>query len=91
LCNHEHSRRSHGPFVEVNCAALPESLIESELFGYEQGAFTGSNREGKPGKVEVANGGTLLLNEIGELPLQVQAKLLDFVQDRRFSRVNKAR
>jgi PAS domain S-box-containing protein len=88
---HEHSRRSRGPFVEVNCAALPESLIESELFGYERGAFTGSNREGKTGKVEVANGGTLFLNEIGELPLQVQAKLLDFVQDHQFSRVGGVR
>ncbi len=84
---HEQSRRSKGPFVEVNCAALPESLIESELFGYERGAFTGSNREGKIGKVEVANGGTLFLNEIGELPLHLQAKLLDFVQDHQFSRI----
>lgn len=88
---HEQSRRSEGPLVEVNCAALPETLIESELFGYERGAFTGSSRDGKIGKVEVANGGTLFLNEIGELPLHVQAKLLDFVQDHQFSRIGGVR
>ncbi len=84
---HSESARASGPFVEINCAALPESLMESELFGYERGAFTGSAREGKVGKVEIAHQGTLFLNEIGELPLHTQAKLLDFVQDRHFTRV----
>jgi PAS domain S-box-containing protein len=88
---HEQSRRFEGPLVEVNCAALPESLMESELFGYERGAFTGSNREGKIGKVEMANRGTLFLNEVGELPLHLQAKLLDFIQDHQFSRIGGVR
>lgn len=73
---HRHSRRSQGPFVAVNCAALPEHLIESELFGYESGAFSGANREGKIGLFEAAHRGTLFLDEIGEFPLSLQAKLL---------------
>lgn len=84
---HSESPREDGPFVEINCSALPEPLIESELFGYERGAFTGSSREGKLGKVEIAHRGTLFLNEIGELPLQAQAKLLDFIQERQFTRI----
>lgn len=88
---HEASPRRSGPLVEVNCAAIPETLFESELFGYERGAFTGSNREGKVGKVEVAHGGTLFLNEIGELPLSVQAKLLDFIQYHSFQKVGGVR
>ncbi|HCX03134.1 MAG TPA: sigma-54-dependent Fis family transcriptional regulator, partial [Clostridiales bacterium] len=62
---HNYSRRSQGPFVAVNCAALPKDLVESELFGYEKGSFTGASREGKPGKFELANGGTIFLDEIG--------------------------
>ncbi|MDQ0189356.1 sigma 54-interacting transcriptional regulator [Alicyclobacillus cycloheptanicus] len=89
LANHIHkiSRRSSEPFVEINCATIPDALFESELFGYERGAFTGSNRSGKPGKVEVAHGGTLFLDEIGEIPLHMQSKLLDLVQNHTFTRV----
>jgi len=75
------------PFVKINCGTIPENLIESELFGYEKGAFTGAEREGKKGKVELAGGGTLFLDEIGELPLSLQIKLLDFLQDGSFTRV----
>ena len=84
---HMWSARHHGPFIEINCAAIPDSLLESELFGYESGAFTGARRQGKKGKVELANGGTLFLNEIAELPLSLQGKLLDVLQDRVISRV----
>ncbi len=84
---HRLSRRSERPFVEINCAAIPETLLESELFGYERGAFTGANREGKLGKVELAKGGTLFLNEVTELPLHLQGKLLDLLQERTISRV----
>lgn len=73
---HNYSNRSNGPFVAINCASLPRDLIESELFGYEKGSFTGALKEGKPGKFELANGGTIFLDEIGELPLELQAKLL---------------
>lgn len=73
---HNHSSRSNGPFVAINCASLPRDLIESELFGYEKGSFTGALKEGKPGKFELADGGTIFLDEIGELPLELQAKLL---------------
>lgn len=75
------------PFVKINCGIIPENLIESELFGYEKGAFTGAEREGKKGKIELAEGGTLFLDEIGEMPLALQVKLLDFLQDGTFSRV----
>ncbi|MCL6599870.1 MAG: sigma 54-interacting transcriptional regulator [Alicyclobacillus macrosporangiidus] len=84
---HERSPRRNGPFVEINCAAIPESLLESELFGYERGAFTGARKEGKPGKVDTAQGGTLFLNEIGELPPSLQGKLLDLLQDRTVARI----
>lgn len=77
---HQKSPRHKGPFVVVDCAALPESLIESEIFGYEKGAFTGAD-SAKPGKFETANRGTLFLDEIGNLPLSFQAKLLRFLQD----------
>ncbi len=79
---HEASNRSHGPWVAVNCAALPEGLIEAELFGYEEGAFTGAKRKGSLGKIEQANGGTLFLDEIGDMPLSLQARLLRVLQER---------
>ncbi len=79
---HEASNRRHGPWVAVNCAALPEGLIEAELFGYEEGAFTGAKRKGSVGKIEQANGGTLFLDEIGDMPLSLQARLLRVLQER---------
>ncbi len=84
---HTHSKRADKPLIEVNCSAIPESLFESEMFGYEAGAFTGGSRAGKAGKFEIANGGTLFLDEVGELPLDMQAKLLRVIQERRFYRV----
>ncbi len=83
---HYHSPRSEAPLVEINCASIPETLLESELFGHEKGAFTGAYKQ-KKGKFEIANGGTLFLDEIGELPLSLQAKLLRVLQDGRFTRV----
>lgn len=83
---HERSSRKARPFVKVNCAALPAELLEAELFGFERGSFTGAVRR-KPGKFELAHGGTLLLDEVGELPLQLQAKLLHVLQDSSFSRL----
>ncbi len=79
---HEASAQHKGPWVAVNCAALPEGLIEAELFGYEEGAFTGAKRKGSPGKIEQANGGTLFLDEIGDMPLSLQARLLRVLQER---------
>ena len=83
---HAMSPRADGPFVKVNCAALPATLLESELFGHEKGAFTGAFRQ-KPGQFEYANRGTISLDEIGELPRELQAKLLHVIQDLQFSRV----
>jgi two-component system response regulator AtoC len=83
---HKASPRAQKQFLKVNCAALPGELLESELFGHEKGAFTGAYRQ-KPGKFEAADGGTLLLDEIGEMPLRLQAKLLHVLQDGEFSRV----
>ncbi|MDQ0338032.1 transcriptional regulator with PAS, ATPase and Fis domain [Caldalkalibacillus uzonensis] len=77
---HQMSDRKNGPFIAVNCAAIPENLIESELFGYEDGAFTGAKKGGKPGKFELANNGTLFLDEIGDLPLHLQPKLLRAIE-----------
>jgi transcriptional regulator of acetoin/glycerol metabolism len=79
---HRDSPRAGGPFVAVNCASIPETLIESELFGYEDGAFTGARKNGKPGKILQANGGTLFLDEIGDMPLHLQSHLLRVLQER---------
>jgi len=84
---HKHSERTHGPFMRVDCAGIPDSLVESELFGYEKGAFTGAKTEGKPGFFELANKGTLFLDEIGEIPLATQSKLLRFLEDHQIIRV----
>ncbi len=83
---HELSGRRAGPFVPINCAAIPESLFESELFGHERGAFTGATERVR-GKIEASSGGTLFLDELGELPLAMQAKLLRFLENRKFMRV----
>jgi Nif-specific regulatory protein len=87
---HELSSRAKFPFIKVNCAALPDNLLESELFGYEKGAFTGAV-ESKPGRVEEAQGGTIFLDEIGELSLMLQAKLLRFLQEREFERLGSSK
>ncbi|WP_041274669.1 sigma 54-interacting transcriptional regulator [Desulforamulus reducens] len=84
---HRNSPRAEGPFIEINCGAIPEHLLESELFGYEKGAFTGANKEGKPGMMELANGGTLLLDEVGDLPLNLQVKLLRALQEQEIYRI----
>jgi PAS domain S-box-containing protein len=84
---HRLSERSGRPFTKVNCGAIPETLIESELFGYEQGAFTGAKKEGKPGIFELTQGGTIFLDEIGELPLHLQVKLLQIVEDQQVFRI----
>jgi PAS domain S-box-containing protein len=81
---HKLSNRKNGPFLAINCAAIPEELLESELFGYSKGAFTGASNLGKQGLIEAANGGTLFLDEIGEMPLSVQAKLLQVIQEKQF-------
>ena len=84
---HENSNRSEGPFVEINCGTIPENLIESELFGYEKGSFTGANSKGKIGKIELAKGGTLFLDEIGEISLNLQIKFLQVIQEKLITRV----
>jgi DNA-binding NtrC family response regulator len=83
---HNLSRRSDGPFVAINCGAIPEHLIQSELFGHEKGAFTGAYQR-KVGRIEAADGGTLLLDEIGDLPMELQANLLRFLQEKQIERV----
>jgi DNA-binding NtrC family response regulator len=83
---HELSERRRHPFIPINCAAIPEALFESELFGHERGAFTGASHRAR-GKVEAAEGGTLFLDEIGEMPVAMQSKLLRFLENRRFMRV----
>ena len=85
---HAMSSRADGPFIEVNCAVLHENLIESELFGYEKGAFTGAASGGKIGKIELANNGTLFLDEIGELPPHIQSKLLQLIQEKTIERLS---
>lgn len=84
---HKNSSRENSPFIQINCAALPESLLEAELFGYERGAFTGAREQGKVGLFELAQGGTLFLDEIGDLPLAVQAKLLKYLDDHEIMRL----
>src|SRR6187401_1390546 len=86
---HELSERRRGPFVPINCAAIPDALFESELFGHERGAFTGAMERAK-GKIEAAEAGTLFLDEVGEMPFAMQAKLLRFLENRRFMRVGGA-
>lgn len=84
---HSASARHNGPFIAVNCGAIPRELIASELFGYEEGAFTGARRGGKPGKFEFASGGTLFLDEIGEMPLEQQVALLRVIQEKKVTRI----
>ncbi|MED4765927.1 sigma 54-interacting transcriptional regulator [Brevibacillus laterosporus] len=88
---HAASQRAMGPFIRVNCAAIPDNLLESELFGYEEGAFTGALRKGKKGKFELADRGTILLDEIGDMPLALQAKLLRILQEKEVERVGASR
>lgn len=85
---HDEGQRANGPFVTVNCAAIPLELAESELFGYERGAFTGARTEGHPGKFEMANQGTIFLDEINSMPLPIQAKILRVVETKRITRIN---
>src|SRR6267143_459881 len=87
---HEKSRRARGPFIKINSSAIPENLLESELFGYERGAFTGANTS-KPGKFELADKGTLFLDEIGDVPPSIQVKLLRVLQEREFERLGGTR
>lgn len=84
---HQFSNRKNGAFISINCAAIPEQLLESELFGYEAGAFTGALSKGKIGLIEAADGGTLFLDEIGEMPMGLQAKLLNAIEDRKIRKV----
>lgn len=84
---HCYSGRRDGPLVKINCGAIPPDLLESEMFGYEHGAFTGARREGRSGHMELAHGGILFLNEVAELPLTLQVKLLQVLQDRQFTRL----
>jgi PAS domain S-box-containing protein len=84
---HQHSQRSKGPLIKVNCGAIPETLLESELFGYDYGAFTGARKQGKPGMFELADKGTLFLDEIGDIPFSLQGKLLRALQDHEIMRI----
>ncbi|BCR04270.1 RNA polymerase subunit sigma-54 [Desulfuromonas versatilis] len=88
---HKTSGRREGPFIDINCGAIPENLLESELFGYEPGAFTGASKKGKIGTIELANRGTLFLDEIGELPLALQVKLLRVIQEKTLTRIGGTR
>lgn len=88
---HQNSARKDKPFIAVNCAAIPESLIESELFGYEEGSFTGARRGGQLGKFQLAEGGTLFLDEIGDMPYPMQAKLLRVLQEGEIEKVGRQR
>ncbi|HSN67206.1 MAG TPA: sigma 54-interacting transcriptional regulator [Fusibacter sp.] len=84
---HNDSKRFDGPFIKINCAAIPKDLLESELFGYEEGAFTGAKKQGKIGKFELANGGTIFLDEIGDMPLDMQVKILRVLQEKEVERI----
>lgn len=84
---HNNSYRKNKPFIAVNCGAIPSNLIESELFGYEPGSFTGSNKNGSLGKFEIANGGTIFLDEIGEMPIEMQVTLLRVLQEGVITRI----
>lgn len=84
---HSEGNRSNKPFVSINCGAIPDTLLESELFGYVKGAFTGADPRGKIGKFEIANKGIIFLDEIGDMPLYLQVKLLRVLQDRKISRI----
>ena len=86
---HQASNRSNEPFVAINCAALPESLLESELFGYEAGSFSGASKNGKMGLFELAHKGTIFLDEIGEIPMALQAKLLRVLQEHEIRRIRR--
>lgn len=88
---HNLSKRSSSPFIRVNCAAIPDNLLEAELFGYEEGAFTGARRGGKPGKFELAQGGTIFLDEIGEMSYGMQSKLLVVLQEQEIERIGGSR
>lgn len=88
---HNFSNRNKGPFIAINCASLPNELVESELFGYEEGAFTGAKKGGKPGKFELANHGTLFLDEIGDMPIHIQAKFLRAVEYKTICRIGSSR
>jgi PAS domain S-box-containing protein len=88
---HKNSHRAEKPLIRINCGAIPETLVESELFGYAPGAFTGAQTGGKPGHLEIAHGGTLFLDEIAELPLQAQVKLLRFLEDGRLTRIGESK
>ena len=88
---HKKSGRHRGPFIEINCGAIPETLLESELFGYEPGAFTGAHKKGKVGTIQLAQGGTLFLDEIGELPPALQVKLLKVIQEKTLTRLGGSR
>src|ERR1700682_953989 len=87
---HEKSSRRERPFIKINCAAIPRELVEAELFGFEKGAFTGAVQS-KPGRFELADGGTLFLDEIGEIPIEMQVKLLRAIQESSFERVGGVR
>lgn len=91
LLHRASARRSKKPYIKVNCGAIPRDLLESELFGYEHGAFTGAARDGKPGLFELADGGSIFLDEVGELPLDLQVKLLRVLQEREFNRIGGSR
>jgi len=86
-CIHEASPRAAGPFIKVNCLSIPETLFESELFGYAPGSFTGALKSGKPGYFERAHTGTIFLDEIGDMPMSIQAKLLQVLQEKEFVRI----
>ena len=88
---HNHSNRHEEPFVAINCGAIPKNLIESELFGYEKGSFTGAKQDGHLGKFEIANGGTLFLDEIGEMPIDLQTRLLRVIEEGTVSRIGSTR